>query len=77
MISACSTKSMSRLPSVNIFSWQFGKKMSRAPVSLAAAAARHATDSDIAEMRDAIERMKKAFGEKKRSGFLPFQHCFF
>jgi DNA-binding GntR family transcriptional regulator len=51
----------------------------RAPLEAiaAAAAARHATDSDIAEMRGAIERMKTAFGEKNVREFFRFNIAFF
>jgi len=48
------------------------------PEAIAAtAAARHAADSDIAEMRDAIERMKKAFREKNVRDFFRFNIVFF
>lgn len=43
----------------------------------AAAAARHATDNDIAEMRSANERMKKAFDEKNIRDFFRFNIAFF
>jgi DNA-binding GntR family transcriptional regulator len=43
----------------------------------AAAAARHATDNDITEMRSANERMKRAFGEKNIRDFFRFNIAFF
>jgi DNA-binding GntR family transcriptional regulator len=51
----------------------------RAPLEAiaAAAAARHATDHDIAEMRNAIERMKTAFAEKNVRDFFRFNIAFF
>jgi DNA-binding GntR family transcriptional regulator len=51
----------------------------RAPLEAiaAAAAARHATDHDIDEMRNAIERMKKAFSEKNVRDFFRFNIAFF
>ncbi|WP_213738788.1 GntR family transcriptional regulator [Bradyrhizobium sp. dw_411] len=51
----------------------------RAPLEAiaAAAAARHATDQDIAEMRDAIDRMKIAFSEKNVRDFFRFNIAFF
>ena len=51
----------------------------RAPLEAiaAAAAARHATDHDIAEMRNAIEHMKTAFGERNIRDFFRFNIAFF
>jgi DNA-binding GntR family transcriptional regulator len=51
----------------------------RAPLEAiaAAAAARHATDHDIAEMRTTIERMKTAFAEKNIRDFFRFNIAFF
>jgi DNA-binding GntR family transcriptional regulator len=51
----------------------------RAPLEAiaAGAAARHATDQDIAEMRNAIEQMKTAFAEKNVREFFRFNIAFF